>query len=58
MLNAASLLTDLASPPGNRLETLRGDLRGMHSIRVNAQFRVIFRWTPDGPCDVRLLDYH
>ena len=44
--------------PGNRLEALRGNLLGMHSIRVNDQWRVIFRWTPSGPSDVDFLDYH
>lgn len=58
MLNAAHLLTDLRVPPGNRLEALHGDLRGLHSIRVNAQWRVIFRWTPAGPAEVRIVDYH
>lgn len=58
MLNAAHELTDLRVPPGNRLEALQGDLRGLHSIRVNAQWRVVFRWTPAGPSHVRVVDYH
>lgn len=58
MLNAAHELTDLRVPPGNRLEALQGDVRGLHSIRVNAQWRVVFRWTPAGPSDVRVVDYH
>lgn len=58
MLNAAAELRDLLVPPGNRLEALRGELRGLHSIRVNDQWRLVFRWTGAGPADVRLLDYH
>jgi proteic killer suppression protein len=58
MLNAAVELRDLLVPPGNRLEALRGDLRGLHSIRVNDQWRLVFLWTEHGPANVRLLDYH
>lgn len=58
MLNAAQTLHDLRSPPANRLESLRGDLSGHHSIRVNDQWRVVFRWAPDGAHEVRLMDYH
>jgi proteic killer suppression protein len=58
MLNAAHTLLDLRSLPGNRLEALRGDLAGQHSIRVNDQWRVVFRWTEAGPAEVRLTDYH
>ncbi len=58
MLAASHQLTDLRVPPGNRLETLRGDLAGFHSIRVNDQWRIVFRWTEQGPADVRMLDYH
>jgi proteic killer suppression protein len=58
MLDAAVTLRDLASPPGNRLEALRGDRAGQHSIRVNDQWRVCFRWTKDGPADVEVVDYH
>ncbi len=57
-LNAASDLSDLRSPPGNRLEALGGDRRGQHSIRVNDQFRVCFVWTADGPAEVEIVDYH
>jgi proteic killer suppression protein len=57
-LNAAVSLQDLRSPPGNRLEALRGDRRGQHSIRVNDQFRICFIWTKDGPEDVEFTDYH
>ena len=58
MLNAAHQLEDMRSPPGNRLEALRGDLRGFHSVRVNEQWRVVFRWSKGGPSDVSLTDYH
>jgi len=58
MLNAATVLQDLAAPPGNRLEALRGNWKGRHSIRVNDQWRILFRWTASGPADVQLLDYH
>lgn len=58
MLNNATSLTDLLSPPGNRLEALRGDLAGRHSIRINDQWRIVFRWTADGPVDVEIVDYH
>lgn len=58
MLDYADVLSDLHSPPGNRLEALRGDLRGLHSIRVNDQWRIVFRWTPSGPAEVDVRDYH
>ena len=58
MLSAAHALEDLRSPPGNRLEALAGDLDGMHSIRVNRQWRIIFTWTAGGPDAVQLTDYH
>ena len=58
MLDYAHKLTDLASPPGNRLEALKGNLAGFHSIRINDQWRVVFRWTDSGPADVDILDYH
>jgi toxin HigB-1 len=58
MLNRAGRLDDLRVPPGNRLEALKGDLSGQHSIRINDQFRVCFRWTPEGPEDVEIVDYH
>ena len=58
MLDAASDLRDLRAPPGNRLEALRGDLAGLHSIRVNDQWRIVFRWTSSGPAEVRIVDYH
>jgi proteic killer suppression protein len=58
MLDAAATLAFLASPPGNRLEALKGDRRGQYSIRVNDQFRLCFRWTPEGATDVEIVDYH
>jgi proteic killer suppression protein len=58
MLNAAHSIQDLRSPPGNRLEALRGDWRGFHSIRVNDQWRVVFRWVDHDARDVQVLDYH
>jgi proteic killer suppression protein len=58
LLDYAEALSDLASPPGNRLEALKGDLRGFHSIRVNSQWRVVFRWTATGPAEVDICDYH
>ena len=58
MLDYADRLTDLVSPPGNRLEALGGDLRGLHSIRVNDQWRIVFRWTASGPSAVDVRDYH
>lgn len=58
VLDYAHALADLRSPPGNRLEALKGELRGMHSIRVNDQWRLVFRWTDAGPEDVDVIDYH
>ena len=57
-LQIAGRLEDLRIPPGNRLEALRGDRAGQHSIRVNDQFRVCFRWTAAGAEDVEIVDYH
>ena len=57
-LQIAGRLDDLRIPPGNRLEALKGDRKGQHSIRVNDQFRVCFRWTDAGPADVEIVDYH
>ena len=57
-LDAAHTLEFLRSPPGNRLEALRGSRAGQYGIRVNAQFRVCFRWTTAGPEDVEIVDYH
>ncbi|MBW2497702.1 MAG: type II toxin-antitoxin system RelE/ParE family toxin [Deltaproteobacteria bacterium] len=58
LLNAAHALLDLRSPPGNRLELLRGDWDGFHSIRVNDQWRLVFRWADGQALDVQLVDYH
>lgn len=58
MLNAAIALNDLRPPPGNRLEALGGDLSGLHSIRINDQWRLVFRWAGSEAFDVRMLDYH
>ncbi|TAH35500.1 MAG: type II toxin-antitoxin system RelE/ParE family toxin [Planctomycetota bacterium] len=58
MLNAAQELRDLRVPPGNRLEALAGDLQGFHSVRVNDQWRLVFRWRGTDAEDVRLTDYH
>ena len=57
-LDAAKTLDFLRSPPGNRLEALKGDRVGQYSIRVNDQFRVCFVWTDSGPADVEIVDYH
>ncbi|MHC5040141.1 MAG: type II toxin-antitoxin system RelE/ParE family toxin [Planctomycetota bacterium] len=57
-LQIAGRLQDLRVPPGNRLEALKGDRKGQHSIRVNDRFRVCFRWTQAGPADVEIVDYH
>jgi len=57
-LEIAGALSDLRVPPGNRLEVLKGDRAGQHSIRVNDQFRLCFRWTASGARDVEIVDYH
>lgn len=58
MLNRAERLDDLRVPPGNRLESLKGRRAGQYSVRINDQFRVCFVWTPEGPMDVEIVDYH
>ena len=58
LLDSVSALHLLAIPPANRLESLKGDRKGQHSIRINDQFRVVFRWTALGPFDVEVIDYH
>ena len=58
MLDAARTLTALRIPPANRLEALKGDRKGQHSIRINDQWRVCFRWTELGPEAVEIVDYH
>lgn len=57
-LNQSGRLEDLRIPPGNRLEALKGDRSGQHSIRINDQFRACFRWTDAGAEDVEIVDYH
>jgi toxin HigB-1 len=58
LLDAAEVLDDLRIPPGNRLEALKGDRIGQHSIRINQQWRICFVWTAAGPEDVEIVDYH
>ena len=57
-MNAAAVVADLAAPPGNRLEALRGNLAGRYSIRINDQWRIVFRWGESGPEEVEVVDYH
>ena len=57
-IHNADRLSDLRSPPGNRLEALRGDRAGQHSIRINDQWRICFTWTEAGAVDVEIVDYH
>jgi proteic killer suppression protein len=57
-IHYAASLNDLKMPPGNRLEALQGDLKGKHGIRINKQWRIIFRWTDQGAEDVEITDYH
>ncbi len=58
ILDAAIDLNDLRAPPGNRLEALSGNRRGQHSIRINDQWRICFKWSSQGPTDVEIVDYH
>lgn len=58
LLDSAETLRDLSVLPSNRLEALRGDRAGQYSIRINAQWRICFLWTDDGPCEVEIVDYH
>jgi proteic killer suppression protein len=58
MINQARIVQDLLIPPGNRLEQLKGSLDGFWSIRINQQWRVIFRWEENSKHDVRIIDYH
>jgi proteic killer suppression protein len=57
-LSRARVLQDLRVPPGNRLEALQGSRKGQHSIRINDQWRICFRWREDGAHDVEIVDYH
>ncbi|KAB2680320.1 type II toxin-antitoxin system RelE/ParE family toxin [Brucella pseudintermedia] len=58
MIESAAVLSDLSSPPGNRLEALNGDRKGQHSIRINDQWRICFVWTDAGAEQVEIVDYH
>ncbi len=58
ILNAARSLEDLQSPPGNRLEALKGDFAGFHSVRINNQWRIVFKWKASNAHDVQIVDYH
>jgi proteic killer suppression protein len=58
LLNAASRLQDLTVPPSNRLEKMKGQLARFHSIRINDQWRIIFRWSDGEVHEVRIIDYH
>jgi len=58
MIHYAAILSDLKSPPGNKLEELKGDWVGYHSIRINDQWRVVFKWSNLGPSEVSITDYH
>ena len=58
MLNAATSVNDLRSPPSNRLKRLRGEYQGFYSIRVNDQWRIVFRWASGDAAEVRIIDYH
>jgi len=57
-LDAAVAVEDLRFPPGNKLEELKGDRAGQHSVRINGQWRICFVWTPKGPAEVEIVDYH
>lgn len=58
VINAARELVDLRMPPGNRLEALKGDKEGFYSIRINDQWRIVFRWENGGASEVSIVDYH
>lgn len=58
MLNAAQNINDLRIPPANRLEKLKGDLKGLHSIRINEKWRIIFKWKTSNAYEVEIIDYH
>ncbi len=58
VLDTAVELNDLRSPPGNRLEKLAGNRKGQHSVRINDQWRICFKWTDVSPCDVEIVDHH
>jgi proteic killer suppression protein len=58
LLDSVTFLNELRIPPGNRLEVLKADRHGQHSIRINEKYRVCFTWTVEGPFDVQIVDYH
>lgn len=58
VMNHATQIVDLRVPSANRLEKLKGDRVGQHSIRINDQYRICFRWTQQGPSEVEIVDYH
>ena len=58
MLRYAAKLSDLMAPPNNRLEALKGNLKGKHSIRINDQWRIVFKWSDNGASEVEIVDYH
>ena len=58
MINYAIKLEDLKSPPNNRLEKLKGNKKNFYSIRINNQWRIVFKWSNIGPTDIRIMDYH
>lgn len=58
MLHYAAQIDDLRAPPGNKLQALKRDLKGFHSIRINEQWRVAFKWSESGPSNVMITDYH
>ena len=58
MLHRAAILNDLRVPPSNRLEALKGNRKGQHSIRINVRWRICFEWRADGVYDVEIVDYH
>ena len=58
VLDSATCLEDLMNLPSNRFEALGGDRKGQYSVRINQQWRICFRWSVDGPCDVEIVDYH
>lgn len=58
LVNAAIRIDDLRIPPGNRLEALKGDYKGFHNVRINDQWRIVFRWLNGDASDVQIIDYH
>ena len=58
LVNAAIRIDDLRIPPGNRLEALKGDYKGFHNVRINDQWRIVFRWLNGDTSDVQIIDYH